>query len=357
MQVVAVPQKENRGRVFEIGMSQRMMDSLGLQEGDRVSICSGKLTYILPVRRTPLCDDRVVSLPGSLLLSSEELRVEPRSPQETTIGCDPEFILVDQNNTVKDASRIFGKTAQLGSDACLGELRPSPSNKVTDVVGSLQQLILKIPEATELVPIAMSWYRKFVCGFHVHIGLPSELALFASDKAPEFVKNMMRLFDYYIGVPAMLRDSADKRRLCKGCYGHPGDYRMSTHTVEYRTPGGFHLRSPQLALELLTASFVVAEDVLGRAALTTRLWTKPDKFYSYKHFADAYELPADYSTIVQSMTSPERTPAKELLEKLRTSYDSLYGYKKASDVLKGFLSGEVAVGGPYMLENWTRGHN
>ena len=78
-----------------------------------------------------------------------------------TIGCDPEFAMLNQNGTLVNADRLLPKLPPtlrpaIGRDGANGEtweLRPQPSTNPREVVASirdlLRQLALYLPETLE----------------------------------------------------------------------------------------------------------------------------------------------------------------------------------------------------------------
>lgn len=72
---------------------------------------------------------------------------------------------------------------------------------------------------------------KYGCGFHIHIGFqnPEELK-------QEYLLNLIKLMDYYIGQYSILYDTDSKRRIESG-YGKSGSFRIKPYGVEYRVLG------------------------------------------------------------------------------------------------------------------------
>lgn len=274
-------------------------------------------------------------------------------PNTLTLGCDPEFVIVDNSGEVVNADRLLAKSGKLGSDAGLGELRPEPSTKPRDVLLNLKTLINSFeehPVCKKYGAVSTSYYKGWMTGFHVHLGLPREIISLSANKSIEFIRSFVRVLDYYIGIPTMLADETDRRRLSRGDYGKPGDFRLSRKTMEYRTPGGFHLRSPLYARRLLEATHRVAEDVIWRVEELTKNWTEMEKFHSFEHFKDLYHLP-NYENIRKALTIPDRKYARGMMEEIADRFSNIYGYQNSKNFITGFLSKYEPVSSN-LLDNW-----
>ena len=113
------------------------------------------------------------------------------SIEDTIIGGDPEFILMNDDGTIQYAAEIsgFSYDAALGSDGPLAELRPDPAISVDDFVDNMHTILCEHPNTKIIDPyrwvggcffnekragneIASSW----PAGGHIHIGTPVQLA-------------------------------------------------------------------------------------------------------------------------------------------------------------------------------------
>lgn len=72
------------------------------------------------------------------------------------------------------------------------------------------------------------------CGGHVHVGYAFE----SPKDVPEFIKYM----DLFLGVPSVLMDNDEKRRLL---YGAPGAFRWKPYGCEYRSLSNFWVFNPE----------------------------------------------------------------------------------------------------------------
>ena len=215
-------------------------------------------------------------------------------PHELTIGCDPElFLLKKKTNLVSPAYLTLPKESQLGSDGDLAELRPDYALCPEQLMLNLRKLILEIPFKLplSLFPYASSWEAFRCCGFHIHLGLPIELLSFAVEKTDTFLRNIVSALDYFVGIPAAALDPDNKRRFNEQ-YGKPGDYKLSMRTLEYRTPGGFHLRTPGYTKNLLISAFKITEEIIKDAEKVSKGWTDSSKIVDFNYFKHKYNIPS-----------------------------------------------------------------
>lgn len=357
--IAFIPVVENnkmkiRGEYDTIRMPKRLMELIGVVIGDTVRVEDGSLLFVA----APFSADSkstvasVASTKNSTSVNT--LSVKPMAPNMISIGCDPEFILMDnKTGAVINADKVFRGYGPLGSDAGLAELRPSPHTCPLNVVHNIRALLEDASRKTTCIPIACSAYKGWVTGFHIHFGLPKALLLFAADKAQEFIENIILTLDYLVGIPSMLKDTTNDRRLSMGTYGKPGDYRVSENTLEYRVPGGFHLRSPELTLELLTSAYAVVEDIVGRGQLVTKYWSDMSSFFSEEHFSEVYHIP-NKTRVKRALSLEDKGFAREELSRIEEIYSSIiYGYDRDEKEIKSFTTAsEENKCSPFIFDNW-----
>ncbi len=247
-------------------------------------------------------------------------------PHELTVGCDPElFLLNRKTHRVLPAYKILPKESQFGSDGDLAELRPDYALSPEQLVLNIRKIISGIPYKIplSLYPYTSSWHALRSCGFHIHLGLPIELLSFAVDKTDTFIKNIILALDYFVGIPAAALDPDDKRRFCKK-YGSPGDYKLSMRTLEYRTPGGFHLRSPAYSRSLITSAFRVIEEIIKDAEEASGGWLDASKIVDFDYFKDRYNLPSK-GRIKSIYSTKDRSELKHETIKIHEKLKSLIG--------------------------------
>lgn len=213
-----------------------------------------------------------------------------------SLGCDPEFLFTNLNGKTVPAYAWLPRTGQLGNDGPLAEIRPSPALHENFVVENIRELLEKLPgilaekkKFGPITPRAYSEWENYALGFHVHLGIPKELLEFKVPGSLEFIQNLVCCLDYFTGLPAMLLEDTNIRRLGDGPYGKVGDFRLTEHTLEYRTPGGFHLRHPTYTAGLLGLALCVAQDVVWAGEKFG--WEKIKNVSDYRVWQDKYSLP------------------------------------------------------------------
>lgn len=214
-------------------------------------------------------------------------------PHEITIGCDPEFFIIDKTQkTIIPACNYLPFDEKIGSDAELGELRPDYALCPEQLMKNLNSLVKKVDKSIPVntFPYAASSYGPFCCGFHVHIGLPIEVLSFAAENTDGFLKNMASILDYLVGIPALALDPDEKRKASK-TYGQPSDYRLHMRTFEYRTPGGFHLKTPEYTMSLFSAAFKTAEKIIELAEIKSDGWCSMYGVHDLSFFRKLYGIP------------------------------------------------------------------
>jgi len=324
---------------------KRVMSSLGLAVGSPVRV-SGKIYYAA----TALPEDVVefaggeVFLADTTTLGKAPLDVTLSSVHGTTIGCDPEFLILSKSGRLRDAGLLLPPEGKIGSDGVLGELRPHPSTRVTEVLTDIRLLLAKVEGLGFNVSAASSFTGNITLGYHLHFGAPSEILTYAPRGVANFLKTVAEALDVFVGVPSLVRDPDDKRRTDGINYGMPADFRMSNVTFEYRTPGGYNLRSYKLAGSLMDVALLAYNDIIRRASLFTRGWTRMEEFNTYDHFREAYKLPRR-DTVVKAMTSRDRGLALEVVE------DSLMCVSRLHDASRHRRSVEMLFNRGHVEDN------
>ncbi len=284
---------------------------------------------------------------------------------DVTLGCDPEFFIMWGNRHII-ASNYLPFQGQIGSDGGLGELRPMYGRHEDQVVANLQALISELPgslqrtrwlngfpqDGKSFTYQAHSYFVGTAAGFHVHLGIPPEILNTRKSFNRSAINHIVRCLDWYVSVPMIPLEVAHQRRVKDGQYGQPGDYRPSNMTLEYRTPGGFYLRSPRLARGLLGLSLMITEAVVSRMRIASN------------GFVNLHKLtPANLHEI---MPTPEPDKIKATLkhrhsevamDELPRMYDQLMGlpnFKKHLEAVETFFRAvrDKVPTGPNLLHNW-----
>ena len=283
------------------------------------------------------------------------------TPFRVTLGCDPEFVLLDKNNNVLSASYWLPTRGVIGSDGPLAELRPKPSDHEDDVVDNLRKLIKTLPLLTKIkfgddvtvTPQAHSCFNNYAIGFHIHLGAPREILTYAAPNTKEFIQSFITVMDYFVGIPAMLLEDSNIRRLGDGDYGKPGDYRVSTNTIEYRTPGGFHLRHPEYAAGIMGLALCIGEEVFNEWRKLSNGWRDLDKVSSFENFRERYDLP-EKRIIMWALVEHTKTEAVKHLPNMIKQLQKLDSFQRHSKSICNYFN-LVANNTQYpsnILQNW-----
>ena len=177
----------------------------------------------------------------------------------TTLGADPEFVLVSKAGKVVPASRYFPTDGEAGCDSIrvggekiwpLVELRPRPRREPSQLAAELRRLLLAADERTE--GAAASWRAGALpipglpLGGHVHVG------------GAALHGERLRALDNAVALPLRLLEPAGAAGR-RPKYGALGDFRRQPHGgFEYRTPPSW-LVSPRLTIGVLALAKVAAE--------------------------------------------------------------------------------------------------
>jgi len=281
--------------------------------------------------------------------------------EKVTLGCDPEFLFLDVKRRVLPASSWLPAKGFIGSDGPLAELRPSPAYHETTVVKNLKHLIRSIPSLTKeyfgsssLVDIeGHSCWDNYALGFHIHVGIPKERTTGAAPHARDFLANLTTALDYFVGIPAMLLEDTNLRRLGDGAYGKPGDFRLTNKTIEYRTPGGFHLRHPDYAAGILGLALCVSKEALEDARTESCNWMRLNKCADFSWIKNKFNLPRK-DKIKWALTESSKEVAVSLLPELVDNILNLRYFEDHSQSIRTYFKTVVENKqySPKLLNNW-----
>lgn len=197
--------------------------------------------------------------------------------QTITVGCDPEFVLIKDSGELQYAdnvSTITDKWAPFGSDGPCMELRPGPSQDVSELVKNMKSLFQdnagKIEQFKWLGGASyghQSMSRVYYIGGHMHFGLPKGNEF--SDVGIQL--RVGRILDELVAVPLIRMDTPQPSRrrtvACDGSgkiYGAFGDTKGGDYKFEWRVPSGIWLIHPDLSHCILSTSKAVVEEVWRR---------------------------------------------------------------------------------------------
>lgn len=219
-------------------------------------------------------------------------------PDKITLGCDPEFVILDRSGNIIPANYWLSPKGPIGSDGPLVEVRPLPAKHETEAIENIRSLLRSLPtiirnnlNVGRYTVEGHSCWQNNAIGFHIHLGIPRELLTYAAPGAQQFLSYFVAGLDYFVGIPAMLLEDNSIRRLGNGDYGKPGDYRLTNKTIEYRTPGGFHLRHPSYAAGIMGLAMCYAESTLQKAREISNEWRELERYCGYDWLKSMFELP------------------------------------------------------------------
>ena len=270
--------------------------------------------------------------------NTEYYKMEPIN--NITLGCDPEFFLIDKyTRKVLRAYLFFKKWGEVGCDGVLAELRPKPSTTPLELTDNIYELICttrniintnSVYDPERITLHAASGYQMATAGFHLHFGLPKNI-LGKTPNTMLLMHQVVRVMDYYIGIPAiMLEGNTDAARRSNifVTYGKPGDFRLDDRTLEYRVAGGSLLRHPILTRGLIALGEVVTQDVISRIKLSTNgfkhlYWAQSDERLK-EMYPDILNTIDTYNIIC----SPSIMAAKNHLDRIYSGIKKMISYEK-----------------------------
>jgi hypothetical protein len=185
--------------------------------------------------------------------------------EDTIIGADPEFLLMNGDGTIKYAAEVngFDHFDTLGSDGPWAEIRPEPAVDISDFIHNIRN-ILNNHKNVELIEkyqwLGGCYYyglqegrneRSWPLGGHIHIGTPARLAR-SIDSLGKFYEIAVyscldKILDEYVSVPAIKIDNKKMSNLRREEFGEFGDIRTDHGRLEYRSLSGEWLTHPKMA--------------------------------------------------------------------------------------------------------------
>jgi hypothetical protein len=307
-----------------------------------------------------------------------------------SLGCDPEFLIVDRavGKAIPSNSIIGGGThSKIGSDHGLVEIRPDPAMDEETLVENMKFLLTgartKLDTILEGAALRgnKSWYagkdltfegrsaiksykdKLWFCGFHLHFGLHPKLRIRKKNTnyraVLAFLASTVMVLDYFVAIPAIIPEGdSDSVRRVTSEFGNPGDFKHNKFfTLEYRVPGGHHMRSPMLARGLIGLGGLVVEDVMTKAQEITKGFTRLSKLSSYTKMRELYPQLPDYKVLKLALTAKDVSIAKDLYQGLVPQLEHLVSYEKRKGAIAPFV--EYISSGDYNIsanieDNWSK---
>lgn len=272
------------------------------------------------------------------------------SKVDITLGCDPEFFLIDKyTKKLLHAYMFFNRWDQVGSDGILAELRPHYSLTPFGLVYNLYKLIISTRDilnrnykynSDNIMMLAASNYKKAVAGFHLHFGLP-KVILGKNLRNTVLMYNIVKILDYYIGLPASILEGevdAMRRSNIFISYGKPSDFRLDNRTLEYRVVGGNMLKHPVLSIGLIALGNIVIQDIISKLKWNSNNFTKLYLLNYNTYFKDLYPDVLNTSSVYSLICSPCTRNARVYLDNVYTGIQQMIGYREKSGDIDRFFN-------------------
>lgn len=259
-----------------------------------------------------------------------------------TLGCDPEFFLVNINNgSLIHAGGLFSKFGQVGHDGVMMEVRPLPSTDEIVVTNNIWNLINRARQEINsnkkidgniVSMIAASHYGPATAGFHLHFGLPKEiLGGRYRGKRWHLQNQIARALDYYVGIPAIIPEGEEdcvRRSAPHIIYGKPGEWRIDGRTLEYRVPGGALMKHPILTMGILGLGAIVIEDAVSRIKACTNSFEDLGVMSSPEDLKDIYPNIPNIFDIYKIVCSKSLDKARLHMETILNDVVQMVGFEK-----------------------------
>jgi len=347
-----------------ISLPDELRRELGLLPGQFLEIKTDKVKLILEVATSIIPRQECALVSNSIYEQIQGQHLEYKI-LEVTLGCDPEFFILWKQQRIT-ATMYLPFAGQIGSDGELGELRPMYAKHENVVVSNLSNLICQIPGKLKKLRLsnnlpedgkdfsyeAYSFFMNIPAGFHIHLGLPPEILNTRKDFYRITMNHLVQCLDWYLSVPCIPIEENHGRRLGKSQYGKPGDYRPSNVTLEYRTPGAFFLRSPQLATSLLGTALAVVEVLVSRVKEESKNFANLHTL-TKKDLNDIMPVP-EKDKLLTTLMHKNISVAQRELPGIYKQLQRLPNYNKHQTAIDSlFRAGECRPRvGPNLLTNW-----
>lgn len=299
--------------------------------------------------------------------------------EDTVIGGDPEFLLIDKDESIIYAQSIngFGKQAELGSDGPWAEVRPKPTIKVEDFIKNIEKLLQKHPNRKLIEKY--NWLggcyhkskilgdpyhngqRALGIGGHVHIGTPVKLANQIQSLGGLYrdavYSCLKKVLDEYVAIPAIKIDGKQNSNLRRQRYGFFHDIRTDHGRLEYRALSGEWFTHPELAKAVVGVVKAVSHEFFRlldqadynkamvmttaqqRSSSHSDFYFFDSSFSHWKNITIMKELGAvrNSSTMINLLDKGQVNFTKAYFTTLKRMFRKLSTYKEYSKYIDTFL--------------------
>jgi hypothetical protein len=202
-----------------------------------------------------------------------------KTPFETLIGADPEFLLFDHRGKVIRANNVMQKEGKIGSDGAMGEVRPDPARDPKELIKNIQQIFaddVLTQRIQDYIWKACVYHkdevRDYPVGGHIHLGNPPGVTSLAVEKRMVLFAVVNKIIDELLAIPLVKHDGEklgkSRRSECQMAlgnngYGFYGEWRQCNGRLEHRTLSGLWLMHPEFAESVIGTAKAIADEAFG----------------------------------------------------------------------------------------------
>lgn len=367
-----------------IRMPEECRKKYCIEVGDYLSIRATQTGKVVALQVAPayIIDAEFNPLTGYVteeifeLLKVENIEEEGREVdlvEGITLGCDPEFFIVDRTSSIVPASRFFRRWATVGYDGLMVEIRPLPSideyavahnimglfNQARDTLNGTKKILglsgKFIETGRALLMLAASSHQGISAGFHLHFGLPSPLLGKYKIGRELLASQMVKALDFYVGIPAIIPEGENdcfRRTFIASTYGKPGNFILDDRTLEYRVPGGSLLRHPILTAGILGLGAIVIEDVVSRMRAITEGYQLLETMFPSESLNVVYPNIPSPGAIYQAVVCPNTALAEAYLPTIIKDVRQMVGYERRAKSVEAYFEAIKTPFSNNIEENW-----
>jgi len=359
-----VLQEKEERKLIRISRELRDFYQINVNQFLNLKSKDGKIVTlrVAPAYKEDIEANPMIACVSSKIFEALKLENAVQSPEvelvkDITLGCDPEFFLVDDLGRLMYASTFFRKWGDVGYDGPMAEIRPLPSTGEEVLTDNIYALLSKarytinghrlVNSFGRNIPghavrmVAASAYMNEAAGFHLHFGLPKPLLGPHKYNRKLLAGQVVKALDFYVGIPSIILEGemdSFRRSFVSGSYGKPGAFRLDNRTLEYRVPGGYLLRHPILTKGLLGLGAIVVEDVISRIKAITNNFKDLDEMIADEDIRMVYPNIPPAAEIYRSMVTKSTVFAERHMEIIVNDIREMMGYDKRVKSVEEFLN-------------------
>lgn len=203
-------------------------------------------------------DNRLIRLLQPVLEGIREFRDtgKIKGVRKLTIGADPEFEIVDEDNRLIPAHDLWGMTGEIGCDGhtSTGELRPKPAETPLALVRNIRRLIRKLASHPKIPPNA-----KIQAGGGIHITTGGHIHFSVKKMTPA----MKEALHYLIGDAVIPHQGGQRVNLTNTTdRGGSDAVREKEHGTEWRSLPSW-LVSEDMCTAIIVVSYCIMKDCVN----------------------------------------------------------------------------------------------